>query len=467
MVFSSALFLFLFLPLLLAAYFLPFRAGIRYKNSVLLLASLLFYAWGEPAFVFVMIAEIAWNWLCGRLLAAAPSPRRRRLWCALAIAVDIALLFVCKYLMFALRQVGVVPRWSIALPIGISFFTFQIISYVVDLYRGLVPVQRRIDDLALYVALFPQLVAGPIVRYADVQAAIASRRVSLGDFAAGIRRFLVGFAKKVLLANHMAIVADNLFYLSEAGIHLSAASAWIGAAAYALQIYFDFSGYSDMAIGLGRIFGFPFPENFRHPYMATTVTDFWRRWHISLSSWFRDYVYIPLGGNRRSPARNTFNLLVVWALTGFWHGANWTFLCWGLLYFCALMAERLLGIAKSSRHIFRPWALLVVLVCWVLFRASSLHAAAAFLRDMFASPAGLFDEMALTYLLGAGALMAVAILACTPILPALARRAAALRSPALRRLAACAGDAALAVLFLASALFVWNASYNPFIYFNF
>ena len=467
MVFSSSLFLFLFLPLLLAFYFLPFRAGIRYKNSVLLVGSLLFYAWGEPLFVFVMLGEVVWNWLCGRRMAAAPTPHRRRLWCTLAIVVDIALLFACKYLMFALRQFGVTPTWSIALPIGISFFTFQIMSYVIDLDRGVVPVQRRLDDLALYVALFPQLIAGPIVRYSDVQTALADRHTTLPDFVSGIRRFLFGLAKKVLLANQMAIIADNLFYLSENGTPLSAAAAWIGAIAYTLQIYFDFSGYSDMAIGLGRMFGFSFPENFRYPYMATTVTDFWRRWHISLSSWFRDYVYIPLGGNRCSATRNVLNLFVVWALTGFWHGANWTFLCWGLLYFCALMAERFLGFAKSSRHIFRPWTLLVVVLCWVLFRSSTLADAATYLRYMFASPVALFDNMALSYLVNGGILMAIASLACFPIVPILSLRLEALRPAPLRRFAALAGDLLLVALFFVSLLFVWNASYNPFIYFNF
>lgn len=488
MVFSSTVFLFLFLPLLLAAYHLPgiavwlagrhgvktFRASCpsfitEYKNSVLLLASLFFYAWGEPRFVFIMTAEIVANWLLG-LLIASSTGRRRTAFLLVAVALDIGVLFIFKYLGF-LHRTWIAATGSsakaleIALPIGISFFTFQILSYIIDLYRGTVAVQTRPDRLALYVALFPQLVAGPIVRYADVEESLRNRLETFAQFSEGVRRFIIGLGKKVLLANYLAVIADNLFLLAEDGRDLSAASAWIGLLAYTLQIYFDFSGYSDMAIGLGRMFGFRFNENFDHPYAATSVTDFWRRWHMSLSSWFRDYVYIPLGGNRRSPPRVVFNLFVVWLLTGIWHGANWTFIAWGIAYFAALMTERTLGIAKSRNPLMRVWTMLVVMLCWALFRSSTLPDAAHYISLLFGTGGVVFDQMAMTYLRCGGTILLVGATLSLPLARGLHILAARLRLPSVLREAVAA--TAFCAVFLAAILDCLKAGHNPFIYFNF
>lgn len=469
MVFSSTIFLFLFLPALLALYYLPYRLGIRWRNAVLLLGSLFFYAWGEPRFVFIMVAEVFVNWLCGLFMDRAEG-RARKAWLSVALLVDIGTLFVFKYLGFLHRNILALSgsgarAIEIALPIGISFFTFQIMSYAIDLYRRQVQVQKRFADLCLYVALFPQLIAGPIVRYADVQHALSTRQETFALFSEGVNRFIIGLGKKVLLANYLAIIADNLFLLAEDGRPLSVATAWIGLLAYTLQIYFDFSGYSDMAIGLGRMFGFRFNENFDHPYAATSVTDFWRRWHISLSSWFRDYVYIPLGGNRRSPPRVVFNLFVVWLLTGIWHGANWTFITWGLAYFVALMIERTLGLAKSRRFLVRVWTLLVVMLCWALFRSSSLPDAARYVSLLFGAGGRIFDPMAMTYLRSGGTILLAGVILSLPMVRALHHLSDRCRIPAFLREAIA--SFAICAVFLASLLDCLKAGHNPFIYFNF
>ena len=484
MVFSSTTFLFLFLPLLLAAYYLPgiairlvgghcsetasrFRAESR--NTILLLASLFFYAWGEPRFVFIMLAEIIANWLLG-LCISASSGRRKTLFLLVAVVLDVGVLFVFKYLGF-LHRTWIAASGSsakaveIALPIGISFFTFQILSYVIDLYRGTVPVQTRPDRLALYVALFPQLVAGPIVRYSDVVEALRNRKETILQFSEGVRRFIVGLGKKVLLANYLAVIADNLFLLAEDGRPLSAASAWIGLLAYTLQIYFDFSGYSDMAIGLGAMFGFRFNENFNYPYAATSVTDFWRRWHISLSSWFRDYVYIPLGGNRRSPPRVVFNLFVVWLLTGIWHGANWTFVAWGLAYFAALMIERRLGLARSRHPLMRIWTIVAVMLCWTLFRSSSLPAAARYVSLLFGAGGVFFDPTAETHLHFGGTVLLVGAALSLPVSRWVYSMAVRCRIPSVLREGAA--SAALCSVLIVALLDTLKAGHNPFIYFNF
>ena len=354
MLFTTPVFLFCFLPAVLAGYYLvPARLrGLR--NLWLLAASLVFYAAGEPSFVFVLCASCLANWAAGLLVG--PGRRGGRAVLALAIAANLALLFRCKYLVFAAgecnRLLGTgfhVP--DIALPLGVSFFTFQAMSYVIDVHRGVSRPQRNPLDVALYVVLFPQLVAGPIVRYETVAEELRNRRETWDDVSAGVCRFAEGLAKKMLLANPLAVVADSAFDGADwipaaaAGGPASTAMAWLGALAFALQIYFDFSGYSDMAIGMGRMFGFHFHENFLHPYAATSVSGFWRRWHVSMRTWFRDYVYFPLGGSRvATRARLLANLLAVWALTGFWHGANWTFLCWGLL-----RVFRLSSLSQCSR----------------------------------------------------------------------------------------------------------------------
>ena len=343
MVFSSAIFLFAFLPIVLLLYCL---AGQRLKNGILLAASLLFYAYGEPKFVFVMLASIVLNYAFAMLieLPGYGSKRWRRDWLLAALACNLGILFVFKYLNFFGHMVGKALHIdlqlpSIALPIGISFFTFQALSYVVDVYRGTTRVQRNPFSLALYISFFPQLIAGPIVRYSTIAEQIDDRKVTPEKLSQGVQRFIAGFCKKVLLANNVALVAEAAF-----DVHgeKSVALLWVGSLAYTLQIFFDFCGYSDMAIGLGKMFGFEFEENFNYPYMAKSVTDFWHRWHISLSQWFRDYVYFPLGGSRVTPARHIFNLFVVWFLTGLWHGANYTFLAWGMMYFVMQLVEKFL-----------------------------------------------------------------------------------------------------------------------------
>ena len=351
MLFSSLEFLIAFLPIVLFGYFVLFRRWRPAQNVFLLLASLVFYAWGEPKFVFVLIGSILLNWLMG-LLADKHRGRKAlaRAWIALDVTGNLGLLFIFKYLMFTLNNVNslfgtALPVPTIALPIGISFFTFQAMSYVIDVYRGDGQVQKNPLYVGLYIALFPQLIAGPIVRYQTVADEIRNRKETWADFAEGVQRFMVGFLKKVLLANTMAIIADGVF---DSKTPVCAAASALGLIAYTLQIYYDFGGYSDMGIGLGRMFGFHFLENFNYPYISTSITEFWRRWHISLGTWFRDYVYIPLGGSRVKKPRLVFNLFVVWMLTGIWHGANWTFVTWGFLYFVLLTFEKLTGFAKGD-----------------------------------------------------------------------------------------------------------------------
>jgi len=456
MVFSSAECLFLFLPCVLLVYYNPFFRGRRFRNVFLLLASLLFYAWGEPVRVLLLLLSIAVNWWFG-LRVEGERPHRRGLLAA-SVIFNLAGLFVFKYLGFVCRNLALlglnVPQVKLALPIGISFYTFQAMSYVIDVYRKKSPAQRSMLDVGLYISFFPQLIAGPIVRYETVALEIHGRKESWEDFCEGVPRFIVGLGKKAILANNMAILADAAF----SSANLSAPMAWLGAAAYALQIYFDFSGYSDMAIGLGRMFGFHFLENFRRPYLASSITDFWRRWHISLSTWFRDYVYIPLGGNRVSPRRHLFNLFVVWLLTGVWHGANWTFILWGLGYFLLLMAEKYGHIDEKLGIFRRPYTLLCVLLLWVLFRADSLGAAGRYFAAMFSGGRGSCDDF-LYYFGNMKAYLAVAAACCLP-LDTLWKRV----PERIRDGLEAAGTIALLLLTLT---YVVSSTYNPFIYFNF
>ena len=390
MVFSSLPFLYLLFPAAVIAYFIiPNRV---WRNTVLLIVSLLFYSWGEPRLVLLMLAASLAAYLGGLVMdyaAGHDRPRLKKAACAVTVVLLAGNLFVFKYLNFAVDNLNRIPGITlslpaIALPIGISFYTFQILSYVIDLYRGRVAVQRNFFYLTLYVSFFPQLIAGPIVRYRTIEDELRNRKETVEDAAAGARRFIVGLAKKVLLANAMAPIAEAVY----AGPPQLCGTAmyWIAALAYTFQIYFDFSGYSDMAIGLGRVFGFHFLENFDYPYIATSVTGFWRRWHISLSSWFRDYVYIPLGGSRVSRGRWVFNILVVWALTGFWHGASWNFLLWGLYYAVLLVAEKLfLGrllerLPGGARWLY---AFLIAVVGWVIFNLTDFTQMAAALASMF------------------------------------------------------------------------------------
>lgn len=467
MLFSSPVFLLAFLPLTLLIYYLPLRGRRNAQNIFLLLASLGFYAWGEPWFVLVMLGSVIANWLFGLWMGqAAARTRPRRLVAILAATFNLSILFIFKYLTFILSSLRPilgagfsVP--NIALPIGISFFTFQAMSYVLDIGRGRAPAQKNPLWVGLYISFFPQLIAGPIVKYETVAAEIRDRRENWDDFSAGTCRFAAGFAKKVLLANTLAIAADTAFDAAS----LSVGLAWLGSFAYTFQIFFDFSGYSDMAIGLGQMFGFHFLENFNYPYISRSITEFWRRWHISLSTWFRDYVYFPLGGSRvRSRARHLSNLFAVWLLTGIWHGANWTFLCWGLYYFVLLALEKNAGLDKRglSRWRILPTFLLVNFG-WVLFRAASLPAAARFLGAMSGIRAdGLWSEAATAVFRDNRMIFACAILFSTPFAKWLGKQ---------RWTQGAAGAVLYVTGLFAAALLAFSCvakgAYNPFIYFNF
>jgi len=465
MLFNSAVFLWRFLPLCLGLYYL---AVPRARNAVLLGMSLVFYAWGGPRYLLLLLVSILWNWLGGLALDAA-APRFRRAVLAAGVAGNLGLLFYFKYFTFLSRSLraavggGWVVR-DVVLPIGISFYTFQALSYLIDLYRGRIQVQKNLISLALYISLFPQLVAGPIVRYADVETQMQTRTVDVRGFAYGAKRFIYGLAKKVLCANTLAAAADLAFEADPTT--LSTGAAWLAAVLYALQIYFDFSGYSDMAIGLGRMFGFHFPENFNYPYLARSVQEFWRRWHITLSTWFREYVYIPLGGNRRGPMRTYLNLLIVFFLTGLWHGANWTFICWGLWHGAFMLAERA-GLKKLLVHrraapLAHAYTLLVCLLGWVLFRADTLGRAGTMFVRMFSFCGGtltagtLLNGRVLCALIFSAAL-------CGPVQQLVPRLTARVRS----EVCTAGENVCLAVLLLLCLACVAAGAYDAFIYFQF
>ncbi len=475
MLFGSAVFLFLFLPVVLLLHRLSPRAV---RNGLLLVASLLFYAWGEPRFVLVMIALLAGDYFLGRLVDARRGRAGGRAALGLAIAFNLVPLAFYKYAGFLWDNLrAVVGEWlpeldPIPLPIGISFFTFQAMSYLVDVYRRDAPVQRNPIDFALYVSMFPQLIAGPIVRYRDVAAQLARRLVTRDGFAYGVRRFVIGLGKKLLVADVVGRTADEIFGL-ESGA-LSTGTAWLGAICYTFQIYYDFSAYSDMAIGLGRMLGFRFRENFDYPYASRSVTEFWRRWHISLSSWFRDYLYVPLGGNRSGRARTLRNLVIVFFLCGLWHGAAWTFVVWGLYHGALLVIERVGLHAQVERLpsiLRRAYVLLAVVVGWVLFRSETFAGALAHLQAMFAPTAGapvyapgLYLDPLLTTVL------VVAAVGSAPLWPAVARwreRLVARGAGAADGLLELAQVAVLGAVLLASLLQLSAGTYSPFIYFRF
>ena len=483
MVFSSAIFLFIFLPFVLAGYYLLDR---RFKNFFLLSASLFFYAWGEPRFVFVMIGSIFVNYLAALAIARYKTKalqKRAKMVLILAVFFNLSLFFVYKYLNFTIQNVNalaalagrdaLVRQTHILLPIGISFFTFQAMSYVFDVYYGKGQVQKNPLNVMLYVSLFPQLIAGPIVRYQTVADEIQNRRETLSDFTYGIARFLIGLAKKAILANTIAVAADAAYNALAAGT-LTAGLAWLGAIAYGLQIYFDFSGYSDMAIGLGLMFGFHFLENFDHPYLSTTVSEFWRRWHISLGSWFRDYVYIPMGGSRvKSKARLVLNLLAVWTLTGIWHGANWTFLVWGLMYFALLTFEKLTDLPKKLAGkkglsaLYRGVTMLCVICGWVIFRAESLSEGLGFLAAMFGfAPNGGWNSYTAAMLEQYAVVLLLAIVCCLDWKSMTRKPMTIFREKAPNAVFAVE-TVVLALVSLAAVSFTVASTYNPFIYFNF
>lgn len=466
MVFSSTIFLCVYLPLVLLGYYICPKKG---RNLFLLIASLVFYAWGEPKYVFLMIFSILVNYIFGRLMDKHRENKKRlKLMLVLSVVIDIGLLSVFKYTDFIITNVNAIfganfDLLNIALPIGISFYTFQAMSYTIDVYRDDVRVQKNLIDFGMYITMFPQLIAGPIVRYADVQDQLAERSVTTADFSEGVMRFVVGLGKKVLLANQMGAVWSEIYAL---GGDVSALMAWTGAIAYTFQIYFDFSGYSDMAIGLGRMFGFKFPENFRYPYQSVSITDFWRRWHITLSTWFKEYLYIPLGGNRRGLTRQALNLLIVWSLTGFWHGAGWNFVLWGLYYFVILFIEKLFllkaleKLPKFFRHVY---ALLLIIIGWVIFASDDVSVLLPFLGSMFGAN-GAIGGMDVYTLLTKAVLLIICCIASTELPKKLFLSAAG----AMNEKAAFTLKSVLTIALLAlSMILLIGDSYNPFLYFRF
>lgn len=472
MLFSSSVFLFAFLPVVLAVYYLLLRRTRKGQNAFLTVASLFFYAWGEPWFVLMMMGSIVVNYLLGRL-AGWCRTRGKPLRIAVipAVAANLSVLFVFKYLTFTLRNLNLlgfdfnIP--VIELPIGISFFTFQALSYVLDVARGRGEAQRSLLNVGLYISFFPQLIAGPIVKYETVAWEIEHRRENWDDFSSGICRFLLGLAKKVILSNQLAVVADAAF--DQSGT-LSVSMAWLGGLCYILQLYFDFGGYSDMAIGLGKMFGFHFLENFNYPYTATSISDFWRRWHISMTDWFRDYVYYPLGGNRVDRSWKVLrNLFVVWFLTGLWHGANWTFIVWGLLNFGLLMWEKYGHLGRGApKAVGWCYTFVAFILTCVVFRSDSLGDAVRYLMDMFHLGAGaaLWSAETGLYFRENWIILLGAALASAPTATWIRAK---LEKQGGTVTAVWDGlcSAATLALFAVSVCLIVKGTYNPFIYFNF
>lgn len=468
MVFSSPIFLFVFLPVVLAGYYIV-RRWRKLQNLWLVIVSLFFYAWGEPRNIFLMIMSIIVNYLFGLLVDFCRNKKIIvRILLATMVFINIGVLFVFKYLGFVCGIFGYDSMFkSITLPIGISFYTFQAISYVIDVYKERGKAQKNPMNVALYIAFFPQLIAGPIVRYETIAEEINNRKENLEDFSIGVERFIIGLTKKIVFANSFAVIADFLF---DGNILLSVMSAWIGAICYTLQIYFDFSGYSDMAIGLGRMFGFKFCENFNYPYISKTVSEFWRRWHISLGSWFRDYVYIPLGGSHvKTKARLVLNLLVVWCLTGIWHGANWTFIAWGFGYFVILTFEKLINLSqkltkKPVEILYQFFTIICVVFGWVVFRANSLKQAGVYIKHMITLQNGLVDTLSKFLLKDIWILLILGIVFSTPILKKVSEF---INQTKLKKIFPWVRTLILFSLLVVDTIYMVNSSYNPFIYFNF
>lgn len=470
MVFSSLIFIFFFLPVLLAVYFVVPK---RLKNAVLILFSLIFYSYGEPIYVLIMIVSTIVDYTAGRMIGISRQKNKSAVpFLIMSIAVNLGLLSVFKYGDFAITNInslihGTIPMLGLSLPIGISFYTFQTMSYTIDVYRGRVEVQKNFFDLLLYTTLFPQLVAGPIVRYSEISNQIRNRQVTLESFSEGFTKFICGLAKKMLIANSLATVADYVF--AQPVRQTAVATAWLGIIAYTLQIYFDFSGYSDMAIGLGKMFGFDFDINFNYPYISSSISEFWRRWHISLGSWFRDYVYFPMGGSRVSKGRLIFNLLVVWALTGLWHGASWNFVVWGLFYFVFIALEKLLKIDKGGYNFFKNiLTMLIVTVGWVFFRADTLAYAWDYLRNMFFGMGNVLTDYNTAYYFWQKLDVYILGIVCAlPVYPFVKSKV----ENSDRRLVKYTYDVvtqlACVCLFALCVVYLVNDTYNPFIYFRF
>ncbi len=470
MVFSSATFLFLFLPAVYILYFIV--PGIKAKNVLLVIASLVFYAWGEQLYVFLMIGSVFLNWIFGLTIDRFYS--KKKIIAAIAVFINLGMLFLFKYLGFFVSLVSDaaglgLPEISIHLPIGISFFTFQILSYVIDACRNRKNVQKNFFLLLLYISLFPQLIAGPIVKYHDVSAQLVSRKPDIDHISDGLRRFIIGLSKKLLIADVMAKCVDEIYSCNPSSI--SGICAWTGAIFYIMQIYYDFSGYSDMAIGLGRMFGFEFRENFRYPFFSLSIREFWRRWHISLSTWFKEYLYIPLGGSRKGKARTYLNLLIVFLFTGLWHGANITFVAWGLYNGILIVLERA-GIIPVDKIRFRPikriYTLLAVIIGFVLFRSDSITFAAQFIKTMFSPSAfalGFADASAYfnPYIL---TVFAAACIGSFPLIEKIKKYASG-KSEKTASVIFASGYAVTCVMLICCILILSSNSYSPFIYFRF
>lgn len=465
MLFSSIPFLYYFLPLVLAVYFLT---PARFRNAVLLLASLIFYAWGEPKYVLLMLASILSGYGFGLLQERYRGQKGAKLVCGLSVAVSLSFLLYFKYADFFLENFNAatglgVPLLRIALPIGISFYTFQIISYTVDVYRG-EPAQKNLIHLAAYVAMFPQLIAGPIVRYSDIAQQLEHRSHSTALAAEGVRRFLIGLGKKILIANQLG----ELCSVFRASDEKSVLFYWLYAVAFALHIYFDFSGYSDMAIGLGKVFGFHFLENFNYPYISASITEFWRRWHISLGTWFRDYVYIPLGGNRVGRARQLLNILVVWMLTGFWHGAAWNFVVWGLMFAVLLIMEKLWLLKPLSKcgPLAHLYVVFFVVISFVIFNAENMGQALSDIGGLFGAGGIPLVSAEAVYCLRSFALVLIlAVLGATPLLRnGLVRLS---QYPTAGKVLNALEPFTLFVLLLVMTGYLVDGSFNPFLYFRF
>ena len=469
MVFSSVLFLFRFLPIFMICYFLVPR---KMKNLVLFLGSLVFYAWGEPVYIFLMLFSTISDYVWGRLIEEYRGKDRSRIFLLCSIGINLFILGFFKYADFLLQTVNTVfgtsiPLLKLPLPIGISFYTFQTMSYVIDVYRGDTKAQRNILQFGVYVTMFPQLIAGPILKYHQVERYLQDRRTDLDAISYGVKRFVTGLAKKVLLANNLGLLWKQVTELGTD--QMSVLMAWLGIAAFALQIYFDFSGYSDMAIGLGAVLGFHFPENFNYPYVATSVKDFWHRWHISLSSWFKEYVYIPLGGNRCKIAKQIRNILVVWMLTGIWHGANWNYVLWGCYYGALLLIEKLVLKKVLNRLpgiIQRIYTMFFVVIGWIIFKCEDMAYGISYLKAMFGGfGQGLWNNETL-YLLGNYAVLFVLAILGSTMLP---KKAAGVVLGGRKRTWAenVIYIAFYAVIFFVSVAYLVDATYNPFLYFRF
>ena len=461
MLFSSIPFLYYFLPAVLLAYFAVPR---KLKNAVLLAFSLVFYGWGEPKLLTLMVLTIAMFFCCGLLIEKAEQQRWKKIWLTVSVVISLGLLGLFKYADFFISSVNAatglsLPLLRLALPVGISFYTFQCLSYTIDVYRGKVCAQRDPIAFGAYVSLFPQLIAGPIVRYVDVARELETRTHSWEDACYGIRRFLIGFSKKIILADNFALLM-KLFRESD---EKSLVFYWIYAIAFTLNIYFDFSGYSDMAIGLGRVFGFRFIENFNYPYLSKSVTEFWRRWHMSLGSWFRDYVYIPMGGNRVSKPRWVFNILTVWMLTGLWHGASWNFVLWGLMFAVLLLIEKWVpGLQKLPNVLRHGYVLLAVVLSFVLFNAESLSQAAGDFAGLFGfSGLPLMTAQTGYYLRSYGLLFLLGFVGATPVVRDVAARIGK------TRLGAVLEPVVMLILLLVCTGYLVDGSFSPFLYFRF